>query len=83
MSVFIRGRWLVQQFLHSGGFGENFIVEDKETGETQVAKLEKLDSKHPTLLYEFLLYKRFQNGVGIPRMIGFCEDGLLFIYLLV
>ena len=55
---------------------ETYTVKDRETGEIAVAKLERRENSHPTLLLEFLLYKRFQETPGIPRLIGYCETSV-------
>jgi serine/threonine protein kinase len=59
----------------SGSFGDIYLGTNVTTGEEVAIKLESVKSKYPQLLYESMLYRIFQGGVGIPYIRWYGVEG--------
>ncbi|CAE7628784.1 unnamed protein product [Symbiodinium sp. CCMP2592] len=62
-SVYCLGRKL-----GSGSFGEIYYAVDSQTGKELAVKLERVDSKHPMLLYEAKLLKHLEGAQGFASV---------------
>ncbi|CAK9010711.1 Casein kinase I [Durusdinium trenchii] len=54
--------------LGSGSFGEIYYAVDSQTGKELAVKLERVDSKHPMLLYEAKLLKHLEGAPGFASV---------------
>ncbi|CAJ1399981.1 unnamed protein product [Effrenium voratum] len=54
--------------LGSGSFGEIYFAVDSQTGKELAVKLERVDSKHPMLLYEAKLLKHLEGAPGFASV---------------
>eukprot|EP00252_Welwitschia_mirabilis_P023606 TRINITY_DN671_c0_g3_i1.p1 TRINITY_DN671_c0_g3~~TRINITY_DN671_c0_g3_i1.p1 ORF type:complete len:483 (+),score=82.30 TRINITY_DN671_c0_g3_i1:255-1703(+) len=59
----------------SGSFGEIYLGTNVQTNEEVAIKIEKVNTKHPQLIYEAKLYKVLQGGTGIPNIRWFGVEG--------
>lgn len=59
----------------SGSFGEIYLGTNVQTNEEVAAKLEKVKTNHPQLLYEAKLYRLLQGGTGIPNIRWYGTEG--------
>mmetsp|Transcript_39509 Transcript_39509/g.92922 ORF Transcript_39509/g.92922 Transcript_39509/m.92922 type:complete len:523 (-) Transcript_39509:42-1610(-) len=68
----IAAQYVLGRKLGCGSFGEVYHAVNAYTGEEYAAKLEKVDTFHPQLLYEGRLLQNFQGVTGISHM-HFCD----------
>ncbi|OMJ82973.1 hypothetical protein SteCoe_16184 [Stentor coeruleus] len=75
MEFRIASKYRVGRKIGSGSFGDIYLATSITTGEQVAAKLEKVHTSHPQLLYESRLYRIFQGEVGIPQIFWYGVEG--------
>jgi casein kinase 1 len=66
--LLIGGRFKLLKKVGSGSFGEIYRGLDTETNDEIAVKLEKVNTRHPQLLYEGKLLRIIQGAPGIPSI---------------
>jgi casein kinase 1 len=69
MSLTIAKTYRLDQKIGSGAFGEIYLGTHLSTQEKVAVKLERVNTKHPQVVYESKVFKYLQGGVGIPGVI--------------
>lgn len=64
----VGGKYKILKKIGSGSFGEIFEGVNLENNENIAIKLEKVNTRHPQLIYESKLIKILQGGTGIPAV---------------
>ena len=62
------GKYKILKKIGSGSFGEIYEGVNLENNESIAIKLEKVNTRHPQLIYESKLIKLLQGGMGIPAV---------------
>lgn len=75
MEFRIASKYRVGRKIGSGSFGDIYLATCIPTGEHVAAKLEKVHTSHPQLLYESRLYRLFQGETGIPQIFWYGVEG--------
>lgn len=75
MEFRIASKYRLGRKIGSGSFGDIFLVTNIQTGEQLAAKMEKVNTNHPQLLYESRLYRLFQGEPGIPTIHWYGVEG--------
>ncbi|CAG9334138.1 unnamed protein product [Blepharisma stoltei] len=75
LDIRVGGRYRIGKKIGSGSFGEIFIGVDIQTNEEVAIKLEKIDSRHPQLIYESKLIRLLQGGPGLPGILWYGVEG--------
>jgi serine/threonine protein kinase len=73
--MLVGGKFQVQSFLASGGFGSIFKGVNIETGEEVALKTEPAGAPHPQVVYEAKLYRALGAEPGIPNLHWAGVDG--------
>jgi len=60
----------------SGSFGDIYLGVNITNGEEVAVKLEPVTARHPQLLYESRVYKILTDGIGIPHVRWYGQDGV-------
>ena len=71
----VGGKYKIKKKIGSGSFGEIYEGQDTQTSEPVAIKLEKVDTRHPQLIYESKLIKLLQGGPGLPAVHWFGTEG--------
>lgn len=69
LDIRVGGRYRIGKKIGSGSFGEIYLGIDIQTNEEVAIKLEKIDSRHPQLIYESKLIRLLQGGPGLPGVL--------------
>jgi len=64
----LAGKYKLKRKIGSGSFGTIYEVQNLLTNEILAAKLEKIDSRHPQLIYESKVIKALQGAPGVPTV---------------
>ncbi|GLJ26588.1 hypothetical protein SUGI_0515740 [Cryptomeria japonica] len=75
METVIGRKYRLGRKIGSGSFGEIYLGTNVQTNEEVAAKLEKVKTNHPQLLYEAKLYRLLQGGTGIPNIRWYGTEG--------
>lgn len=72
----VGGKYKLTRKIGSGSFGEIYLGVSVINGEEVAVKLEPVTARHPQLLYESKVYKILQDGIGIPTIRWYGQDGV-------
>lgn len=75
VDIRIAGKYRLGGKIGNGSFGEIYLGINIQTNEEVAVKLERIDSRHPQLLYESKLYRLLQGGVGVPNIHWYGVEG--------
>eukprot|EP00252_Welwitschia_mirabilis_P023604 TRINITY_DN671_c0_g2_i1.p1 TRINITY_DN671_c0_g2~~TRINITY_DN671_c0_g2_i1.p1 ORF type:complete len:533 (+),score=107.95 TRINITY_DN671_c0_g2_i1:496-2094(+) len=75
MEARVGNRFRLGRKIGSGSFGEIYLGTNIVTKEEVAIKIEKVNTKHPQLVYEAKLYRLLQGGTGIPNIRWFGVEG--------
>ncbi|CAK86513.1 unnamed protein product (macronuclear) [Paramecium tetraurelia] len=75
------GRYITQQKLGSGSFGEIYLVTTQQN-DILAAKFEEAKSKHPQLVFEAKVTKALAGGIGIPALHYFGQEAGLNVMVI-
>ena len=78
----VGGKYKILKKIGSGSFGEIFEGVNLENNESIAIKLEKVNTRHPQLIYESKLIKLLQGGAGIPAVHWSGSEGAYHIMVL-
>eukprot|EP00968_Pinguiococcus_pyrenoidosus_P013923 scaffold1272_cov250-Pinguiococcus_pyrenoidosus.AAC.15 len=59
----------------SGSFGDIYLGTNLTSGEEVAIKLERVQTKHPQLIYEAKIYRILSGGMGIPNVRWYGSEG--------
>lgn len=68
LDITVAERYKLGRKLGSGSFGEIYKGTDSNSGQEVAIKLEKINSRHPQLVYESKLIKLLHGPIGIPEV---------------
>ena len=75
MEFKIAGKYRVGRKIGAGSFGDIHLATNIQTSEQVAAKLERVHTSHPQLLYESRIYRLLQGEVGIPNIFWYGVEG--------
>jgi len=72
---FVAGLWRLSHKIGSGSFGEIYLGINIVSGSEYAIKMEKRNSRHPQLSYEYKVYRILAGGAGVPHVHWFGKEG--------
>jgi len=79
MKFLLAGKFRIDDKVAEGNFGDVFSGKDIYSQEQVAVKVESMHSKGSLLLYEWRVFKCLSDGVGIPKIHWYGNDGHLNI----
>jgi serine/threonine protein kinase len=80
--IVVGSKYKILKKIGSGSFGEIFEGVNLLSNESVAVKLEKINTRHPQLIYESKLIKLLQGGTGIPAIHWFGTEGAFNVMVL-
>lgn len=74
MKKTIDDRYILQQKIGQGSFGQIYIGVDKSTGEKYAIKVEEVNISVPQLIFEARIYQIMSGSTNVPRMFYQAEE---------
>lgn len=75
LDITVAERFKLGKKLGSGSFGDIYKGTDTQTDREIAIKLEKINSRHPQLIYESKLIKILSGSIGIPQVFWHGTEG--------
>lgn len=74
MDNIVDNKYILQQKIGQGSFGQIYIAIDKDTGERYAVKVEDNNVSVPQLLFEARIYQIMAGSTNVPRLFYQAED---------